>query len=466
MRLVWLYGFVMMVTNIFSQSLSPQNILEQLIMARGEPRNDYPAIKVIDRVKNIASYVPSAKVILIESMALEICQSMGSEADDALAFLIGHELTHYFQHHLWAREEVDISFFATNDQLENWKDLEIEADAYGAFLSYLAGYDYASVAPEIIERLYNSYQIDLLAIDDYANPALRQDVALSVCRQVEDYRLLFETAQVLEHFGVYDWAITLNNYLLKYLDFNEIYSNLAVCELKKAISLIPSNIVYPLSVKKSLSLRSTNQFSIDSLLQLGENHLKKVVERNPADYEAFINLAALYLIRGEYSNYEYLIAHLSPLIRDPADLCRVEILEGIRKLNQGDAPSALDFFQSAKSKTADSELQLICQKNIDLIRRKEKKTKSADKGKSIFSPTFISEHVSEILLDGSDSFFPKIMRKAIDNDLIQIELDDGQERIVLWMTDNAGDSSEYRNAFIHTHQGSRHKWFIRGIEPF
>ena len=320
----------------FSQSAEPSAILEKLLLARGENRSDYPNIKVLDREKNIAAYSPLTNTIVLEKKAIEICNQMGSQSESAMAFIISHELTHYLQHKVWSSSDQNIAFFTSSEKLKNSKKLEIEADKYGAFLCYLAGFEYHSIAPKIIRALYKEYGLNPADLVQYPHPDERMELTLSVCSQVRNYASLFEASQVLSHFGQYHWSNSINQYLLRFLDFKEIYNNAGVNGLELALSHMIEESIYPLVVKPKLSLRSGLDISIDSLLGFSINNLKVAIRKDPTDHDLFVNLASAFLIKNDFDAFSKLNLQLKEINLTNINKLRISVLEGIRYYKQGD----------------------------------------------------------------------------------------------------------------------------------
>jgi len=465
MRFLLILCLLSVLENIEGQTLKPDRVLARLIKGRGEMRDDYPTLKIVNRVKNIAAYAPSSNMIILENKAIEVCQAMGEHGEDALAFLIAHELTHYFQHRLWMQGSEEISFFATADRFEEVKHFEIEADTYGAFLCYLAGYNYAQVAPEVILKLYEAYQIDPTQLIEYPSPRERMSLTLSVCQQVEEYRLLFEAAQVLEHFGAYNWSQVIHNYLLKFLDFKEIHNNAAVNELKLAMANLPEEMQYPLIVKRSLALRSSIDFSVDSLLSSALEHLQSAVRKDPTDHEVFINLASLFVLRKDYESYEELSAHLKKINLNQLNKNRLQVVKGIATFRQGNEAEARSIFQSTRKETNKKEIKDVCLRNLDFMSgRNGKKSNKVSYDIPIFSPTSVIAEPIVNRLSEADPLFPKIATLQTAGDRSQITLSNGLEKVTLWMEKSLHQTQVYRNKYRFELNGEARDWYIQGLD--
>ncbi len=86
--------------------------------------------------------------IVVERKALETCATFGARTNDAVAFLLGHELAHFSMGHGWGMDFQRISDHSKvkaemAQAFENNKAyhlFETQADHRGAFFAYIAGY--------------------------------------------------------------------------------------------------------------------------------------------------------------------------------------------------------------------------------------------------------------------------------------------------------------------------------------
>jgi hypothetical protein len=103
--------------------------------------------------------------IVVERKALETCATFGARTNDAVAFLLGHELAHFSMGHGWGMDFQRISDHSKvkaemAQAFENNKAyhlFETQADHRGAFFAYIAGYVPELVADTLLQRLYGVY---------------------------------------------------------------------------------------------------------------------------------------------------------------------------------------------------------------------------------------------------------------------------------------------------------------------
>ncbi|MCH2046191.1 MAG: hypothetical protein MK212_18900 [Saprospiraceae bacterium] len=138
-------------------------IYNRLLEKVGDLRSQTPTLVVSDKLKaKMAIHLVegSKHSILVEQTIVKVCQSMGEDGKIAMAFLLGHELTHFYREH-----ENNPAFAASNGNLAKHKHNENEADTHGALLAYLAGYDILkkdersqeNIIAEFLELAYTAY---------------------------------------------------------------------------------------------------------------------------------------------------------------------------------------------------------------------------------------------------------------------------------------------------------------------
>ena len=452
--------FILSLDILVAQDLDPAPILNKLVKARGEVRDDYPAIQTKDRVKNIASYIPATNEIIIEKKAVQECMRLGKASEAALAFIISHELTHFFQHRVWSSHQEEINFFSSKTYFDQIKPFEEQADKYGAFLCYLAGYNCTQIAPVIIERLYTSYQLDPSDLLQYPKPEERKELTLSVCDQVDKYIIYFETAKVLSQFGQYNWSQALLSHLLKYLDFKELYNNAGVNQFKVVLSNLPDVLSFPLVVKPALQLRTGLSQSLDSLLLAAHKNFVIAAAKDPADHDVFINLAAVKLQLEWYDQFSRLEQQLRTVNMSPVNRQRLDVLLAIFRFRQGQSEEALKLFRSIQAKSNDALIAQICKTNIRQIRGRSKPDvfEAPDLPEFNIAP-FRRDPVSSEIVDDSDPLFPLNCKLYKEDGKILVILQKGKESIRLLMMPSVVD--QYANGHRAMLNDTSVTWFIQ-----
>jgi len=130
-------------------------IYTKLVNSRGDFRYPIPALYLREEEAYVASINYNNLAITIEKKAYDVCQKFG---DIGIAFLLAHELTHYYEKHAWKSDfvyelgdlEIAKNLKETNDQIMN----ETQADYLGGFLAYSAGFGLFDNGKALIDSLY------------------------------------------------------------------------------------------------------------------------------------------------------------------------------------------------------------------------------------------------------------------------------------------------------------------------
>ena len=213
-----------------------ERVIQQLFTANGNYRVKKPTVEMRMTTQQVAAYFPDKNLVIIEDKAYQICQSMGKDSLDALAFLLGHELTHAYQH---AKAKTGfVSNFLSYDKAKNADtQKEKEADLQGAFNAYLAGYDIQNNIPAILEKIYIAYQLKGKTLSGYPTFEERLKVANEMQKKVNDLIQIYETANLMTAMGQYAFAQLCYENILEVYQNREIYNNIGVISALAATEL-------------------------------------------------------------------------------------------------------------------------------------------------------------------------------------------------------------------------------------
>lgn len=129
---------------------TPQQVLDKMVSVMNRPEKPKP-ILVISETKENAIYLAGNRITLDKSI-LKICNSFEDKADDALSFLIGHELAHYY------KSGSKIHYFMENNlEGQRKEDQELSADLAAQFFCYQAGYRPLEIIDQLIHQIYQDY---------------------------------------------------------------------------------------------------------------------------------------------------------------------------------------------------------------------------------------------------------------------------------------------------------------------
>jgi len=263
-----------------------QGIYERLVPAFGEGRMP-PRLLVIPKGTKVREPIASSSggnegglafeansgmltegYVAIEERTVEVLADLGKDQDNALAFLLAHELAHVFLHHGWVGDFGNS--FARTDMgrkmmkaatYEEVVKRETEADHFGGFYGYLAGFDTLGVAPRALERIYAGYGLS----DQLPNyPSRAERVAIAE-RQMENLRKLvpvYDAGNRLLILGRYEEAGRIFAHLAQIFPSREMFNNAGVAFALEAVRLLPPNalpFIYPFELDAETRLLNQEQ---------------------------------------------------------------------------------------------------------------------------------------------------------------------------------------------------------------
>ena len=326
-------------------------IYKQLKKAIGDERSTLPKLLILNREKRVAAYREMDNSIIIEKKAYDICQAMGTQSESALAFLIGHELTHFYQQTDWKRNSRTSHFLLKHEQQQKYALEDEEADSYSAFIAYLADYETLEIIPDLLEKIYEGYGLsDNLA--GYPSLDERKKVVAIIQRKVRKYIQLYETANYYIAIGWNLQAYNCYAYLLKYVRTKEIYHNIGVVSLAAAIEQPEQEeyaFLYPIDIDLTNVFQRpfSVQGSRNKLLRDAEMNLKKALKLDKAYCSAYLNLACVYDLKEDASNALATLNTASNLSPTALQRAKIAIIKGIVYAHRNQIKTASQYFDAA-----------------------------------------------------------------------------------------------------------------------
>ena len=372
-----------------------KQIFERLIEARGDKSMKAPELLWTVEAASGAYYMPGTNQITLEEKAYEVCTALGDQTDAALAFILAHELIHYYKQHGWeanfGRKFSDQQIGQDVDEnLRDMKQQETESDLLGGFLAYTAGYNTVGVAPQLLRGLYDSYP-NWPKGENSKYPTL--DERILIARTTEkDLTVLirmFETANLLVAVERYDAAMQYYNYILSFYKSRELVSNQGVVTCMAAMKLFEKGdleYLYPLELDAEARVRlGTKGFddpqggkaARDSLLQSAIGLFEEALSLDRGYHTARLNMASAYALLAlsnaglgeeEESNYDFANLYAKQVVRraqkesNPKLTADAVALMGVIAVKTGEGDAAA-LFESAKDKSN------LAQYNLDILRK-------------------------------------------------------------------------------------------------
>jgi tetratricopeptide (TPR) repeat protein len=294
-------------------------VYDALVNAFGDGRTS-PELKFIMskdmKDSAVAAYVPGDfPVIEFEELAYDVCSSFGKDSLNALACVLGHELSHYYLKHDWCSSfskrlsrisiAADLNKIDRQDQLKN----ETQADYTGFYFGNVAGYRTFDIAPELLKKLYTAYKLNP-NLKGY--PTLDQRIEAAKQSKIMVLRRLpvFEAGTYLYTIGEYEMAFDCFNNLLSDFTSRENYNNAAVSKMQLALPLyeiyempycFPFELDYESRINAGNNRSGTaanNEEKRSGYLSDAKILLEESIRKDPHYNQAKINLAICYIMLG------------------------------------------------------------------------------------------------------------------------------------------------------------------------
>lgn len=258
--------------------------------------------------------------IAIEEGVYDLFAPLGEERDGALAFLLGHELTHYYLRHGWVGDFGNS--FATYDvgrkmiKAASYEEVikrETEADYFGGFYGRLAGYDTLGVAPKALEMIYAAYELPDKLLN-YPSRAERKAIAERAEANLRKMTPVFEAGNRLLLLEKYEEAGRLFEHLAHSFPSREMFNNAGTayaCEALRLAGSAQAGFAYPFEFDSQTRLqgKSGRSKGIDDLserrtrlLQRAADNLDKATQRDRGYAAAYVNLSAVDTLLGDRDN--------------------------------------------------------------------------------------------------------------------------------------------------------------------
>ncbi len=358
-------------------------IYQRLAEARGDRRFPLPAFRLSAEERQGAFLEGDGRSIGLEKKAYDICMRYGREA---VAVLLGHELTHFYEKHQWRRgflaanEDLEISRTLNINQLDTLENIqnEAQADYLGGFLAYSAGYPVFERMPDLLQDIYDEYGLNDADMPNYPSLADRQELARISVRQLRLLVDLYDMSNLLIAIGRYtDARICLRQILTQYQG-REIYNNLGALTLLDALRYRPqaerNSFLLPIEVETRFGAGSKgDENNPDSLwmamLYEAQTYLRNAVSMDRRYAPAYLNLACSYYLLGDtvrarfYAAVEAREHARHQRLKFPKTEQDIDILLALLAIHQGRQQTAKQILESYRDSTG------IAQYNLAILER-------------------------------------------------------------------------------------------------
>lgn len=332
---------------------SVEAVYKNLIVAIGDGSKIAPPIAPSRTESRVAYYSPSRQTVYVEEKFLAVCASFGADSLNALAFILGHELAHFYRNHGWA--SASGMGYIDAETKEDWKSMksessnrakdESEADIFSGFYALIAGYNAMPVAEKTLKALYESYGIPD-SIPGY--PTLGQRVGIAENAMAKSRSLYVQFSVAIYCLATEKFDVASKIFTSIYNDDyagGEILNNLAISEILQGYQLLGESptYYYPVFISTETPLDPNSRGSEgEEHIRSGIAYLKEALKKDESNFSIFTNLASAYAMLNEYVDAEYYISKLEAAdASNQAAIC----LRGIIAAKKGDTKLAKNIWK-------------------------------------------------------------------------------------------------------------------------
>lgn len=287
-----------------------QVIYQQLRETIGDKDVKWPDLSIWNVEDRGGVYLSGSNDIYLDHKLVEACTKFGALRDDAIAFIIAHEMTHFYQAHQWGEAGLLGRFMLSDKTFQSHRNLEAEADLFGAFLSYQAGYNTVDLIPRLLDSIYLLYNLDTVASRQYPSLEDRKLVANESCDLAKVLIEMYQMANYQMVLGNSDAARDLYNHVGKSLQFKELHYNIGLSCFMAFLQLEGISLRYPMAIAPEIPIRrDLLRKSPDTLLKEAMDAFELVLTLyDPGYVNAVIQLISVYDWTGNREKAAELIA--------------------------------------------------------------------------------------------------------------------------------------------------------------
>ncbi|GAI32165.1 unnamed protein product, partial [marine sediment metagenome] len=279
-----------------------------------------PAFEINKKIaygkKFIAMYFPGEQpMLIIDEEVYDICISMKQDSLNALASLLGHELSHHFEKHSFCSdfayilgEKSELGKKIKQISQQQKLHYESQADFYGGFYGYVAGYKTYDILPELLDKIYIHYKLPD-QIKGYPTKEERKNIAKNSYEELKKWLVIFDAGELLITLKEYELAASCFDYLSTKFPGREIFNNAGVVRILHSLEYFdnkefPFSLPVEFDAKTRLKKGAHREINLSvkqkrtDLLNKANECFKKSINRDPKYLNAQINHACAYILSG------------------------------------------------------------------------------------------------------------------------------------------------------------------------
>lgn len=359
---------------LFAEDRSlPKIIYEDIQRAIGDPSDSWPKLEVTNRKKSIAAYRKSDNTILLEEDAVNVCKGFGDNAAAALAFLIGHELTHFYRHQEWDEIGFGSSFALDSVSWNTYRNNEYEADLYGAFLAYISDHDVRSILPKLLDQLYKVYAIPHEETTSYPSLDARKTVIKEMRQQVDLLIQIYESAHLCQAINQPFLAAKSYEYILNFVQTYALHKNHGMSLLKSAASgtnVRINQFSLPMNIERDLPVRGSEFRDQHVILRQAISAFRDALSSKEGDFDAQMGLVVTYGMLSKFDSAQTILDTILSDRYDPLQMAKFHVIRGIIYALQDKSLDATLSWKLARRLDPSESMRQLVKSNQQVLRGK------------------------------------------------------------------------------------------------
>ncbi|GAB3515452.1 hypothetical protein [Emticicia fontis] len=363
-NMLWLFLLVVLtISTLKAQPNYKAGIVDKVFNDLNNTFGEYRGKLKVELVKDrnpkeplIALYRPQDNKILISEELYDLCRTLKADSLNALAVILGHELSHHYLKHTW-HETYGFSKPTPGVTNKDKQKLESEADFNGCYAAQLAGYYTQTAFPNIIDAIYTKFKLPENINEQYPIKRFRKETYIEKSKELQRLVSMYRMGQILYSSKSFEKAAACFEYISNHLPSPEVLNNKAACLIQDYLQRQPyTRFILPIEFDVVTRLREKPKSrGLEEVIE-AQRLLEKALGINP-DYElARINLACSYILT---KNYAAAIGEINKIEKPSADALTAR---AIAYFEDGQKDRALADFESA-SRTNGEKYQ----KNLELF---------------------------------------------------------------------------------------------------
>ena len=372
-----------------------EEVYRNLIRAVGDGRTP-PELRIVrgkSSVFDVAMFAPKQHRVLVEERFVDVVQRLPpSNGPQALALILGHELAHFYRNHPWAlefgkafadrqqqRADGEIAR-GTSLNREERRRLEAEADYFGGFYSFLAGYHPLGVASVVFDAVYREYQFDK-SLPSYERLEDRKAAAQDAEARLRQLEPLFEAGMFLSLVKDHLDAARVFDRIAADFPGPEIVNNAGVSLANESLRWFTETeqaFVYPLTLDADTRLADGGRGEAAGeeerherrmvLLKEAQARFERAVALLPGYVAGIVNLACVLDLLGRHEAALQKAREAQEIAGRTAEKREAYVIAGIAAARLGRTEQARKAFITARelgSQFAESDLSALAGRHED-----------------------------------------------------------------------------------------------------